>query len=196
MTQRSATISRNTRETRIELSLDLDGSGKADIATGVGFFDHMLELLATHSLFDLSIKAAGDTHVDDHHTVEDVGIALGQAIDQALGDRKGVTRFAEAAVPMDEALGRVTLDLSGRGYLVYRAALATEKTGRFDTELVEEFLRALATNARLTLHVESPWGANTHHVSESIFKALARALRMATRIDPDRAGVPSSKGVL
>jgi imidazoleglycerol-phosphate dehydratase len=196
MSERKASVQRKTKETTIDISCALDGSGKADIDTGVGFFDHMLELLAVHSLLDLTIRAVGDVKVDDHHTVEDVGIALGQCLDKALGDKKGLVRFADAALPMDEALARVALDISGRGCLVYNVQYPTEKTGQFDTGLVQEFLGALSANARLTLHVEVPYGTNSHHIAESIFKGLARALRIATRIDPERKGVPSSKGVL
>jgi len=194
---RQATIQRDTAETRIALRLDLDGSGQASVATGVGFLDHMLTLLARHSLIDLEIKADGDLHVDDHHTTEDVGIALGQALRQALGDKRGIARYADCLMPMDETLTRVALDISGRPFLVFRAAFPAAKIGTFDSELVREWFQAFAINAGVTLHVETLYGANGHHIAESCFKGLARVLRLAVAIDPaakDR--VPSTKGTL
>ncbi|MGE0233212.1 MAG: imidazoleglycerol-phosphate dehydratase HisB, partial [Flavobacteriaceae bacterium] len=174
-----------------------DGTGRADIATGVGFFDHMLEQVARHGLSDISVKASGDTHIDDHHTVEDVGIALGQAFDKALGDRRGIIRYASFDLPMDEAMTRVAVDVSGRPFLVWRTTFTAEKIGTFDTELVREWFNAFAQNARVTVHVETFYGANSHHIAESAFKALARALRAAVSIDPRAAdAIPSTKGTL
>ena len=194
---RTASITRATKETQIRLSVDLDGTGKALIATGVGFFDHMLDLLARHSRIDMEIEAKGDLHIDFHHTVEDVGIALGQAVKAALGDMRGVTRYASLHLPMDETLTRVALDISGRPFLVFRTEFAVAKIGEFDTELVREFFQAFAINAGLTLHVETLYGANAHHIAESCFKGLARALRAAVAIDPAAAGeIPSTKGSL
>jgi imidazoleglycerol-phosphate dehydratase len=194
---RRAEISRETAETKIRLSIDLDGEGRADIATGVGFFDHMLTLLARHSLIDMTVKAEGDLHVDFHHTVEDVGIALGQAFRQALGDKKGIVRYADCLMPMDETLTRVALDISGRPFLVFRTAFPTAKIGEFDSELVREWFQAFAINAGLTLHVETLYGDNSHHIAESCYKGLARVLRMAVSIDPRAANkVPSTKGTL
>ncbi|RTL98229.1 imidazoleglycerol-phosphate dehydratase HisB [Ancylobacter aquaticus] len=194
---RTASITRATKETQIRLSVDLDGTGKGTIATGVGFFDHMLDLLARHSRIDMEIEAKGDLHIDFHHTVEDVGIALGQAVKAALGDMRGVTRYASLAMPMDETLTRVALDISGRPFLVFRTEFAVAKIGEFDTELVREFFQAFAMNAGLTLHVETLYGANAHHIAESCFKGLARALRAAVAIDPAAAGeIPSTKGSL
>lgn len=194
---RTASISRKTAETDIAVSLTLDGTGKASIATGVGFFDHMLELFARHALFDLEVKAVGDTHIDDHHTVEDTGIALGQAFLKALGDKAGIARYADVHLPMDETLTRCAVDISGRPMLVFRTAFAREKIGSFDTELVREWFQAFATNAGLTLHVETLYGENAHHIAESCFKALARTLRKAVAVDPREAGrVPSTKGSL
>jgi imidazoleglycerol-phosphate dehydratase len=194
---RKASISRATRETDIEAAVDLDGSGRSAIATGIGFLDHMLDLLARHSRLDISVKAKGDLHIDQHHTTEDVGIALGQAVKQALGAMKGITRYADVHVPMDEALTRVALDISGRPFLVFRAQFIRDKVGAFDTELVQEWFQAFAINAGITLHVETLYGTNDHHIAESCFKGLARALRAAVAIDP-RAGdeVPSTKGQL
>jgi imidazoleglycerol-phosphate dehydratase len=194
---RSATIERDTAETRISLALDLDGTGKAEIATGIGFLDHMLTLLARHSLIDMRISAKGDLEVDDHHTAEDVGIALGQAFRQALGDKRGIVRYADCLMPMDETLTRVALDISGRPFLVFRTAFPTQKIGTFDSELVQEWFTAFAMNAGITLHVETLYGANSHHIAESCFKGLARVLRAAVALDPrakDR--VPSTKGTL
>ncbi|WP_421698988.1 imidazoleglycerol-phosphate dehydratase HisB [Ancylobacter sp.] len=194
---RTASITRATKETQIRLSVDLDGTGKATVATGVGFFDHMLDLLARHSRIDMEIEAKGDLHIDFHHTVEDVGIALGQAVKAALGDMRGVTRYASLHLPMDETLTRVALDISGRPFLVFRTEFAVAKIGEFDTELVREFFQAFAINAGLTLHVETLYGANAHHIAESCFKGLARALRAAVAIDPAAAGeIPSTKGSL
>jgi imidazoleglycerol-phosphate dehydratase len=194
---RQASIKRDTAETKIDLSLDLDGSGTAEIATGIGFLDHMLTLLARHALIDLKIKADGDLHVDDHHTAEDVGIALGQAFRQALGDKRGITRYADCLMPMDETLTRVALDISGRPFLVFRTAFPAPKIGTFDAELVREWFQAFAINAGVTLHVETLYGANGHHIAESCFKGLARALRQAVAIDAAaRDRVPSTKGTL
>lgn len=194
---RRADIKRNTAETRIRLMLDLDGTGRAEIATGIGFLDHMLTLLARHALIDLKVEADGDTHVDFHHTAEDVGIALGQAFRQAIGDKKGITRYASLDMPMDETLTRVALDISGRPFLVFRVAFPTPKVGDFDTELVREWFQAFAINAGVTLHVETLYGDNSHHIAESCFKGLARALRLAVEIDRRAADlVPSTKGTL
>ena len=194
---RSASVSRRTAETDVTLSIALDGTGKAEISTGVGFLDHMLELFARHGLFDLTVKVAGDLHVDQHHTTEDAGIALGQAILQALGDKKGITRYSDIHLPMDETLTRVAVDISGRSFLVFRTAFPTEKIGAFDTELVREFFQAFAVHAGLTLHVETLYGQNSHHIAESCFKGLARALRQAVAVDPKEEGrIPSTKGTL
>src|SRR3981189_3306094 len=194
---RSATIKRKTKETDIEVSVNLDGTGVSDIAPGIGFLDHMLDLLARHSRIDITVKAKGDLHIDHHHTTEDVGIALGQAVKQALGDMKGITRYADVHVPMDEALTRVSLDISGRPFLVFKAEFVRDKVGTFDTELVQEWFQAFAMNAGITLHVQVLYGTNDHHIAESCFKGLARALRAATAVDPRAAGeVPSTKGVL
>jgi imidazoleglycerol-phosphate dehydratase len=194
---RTASLSRKTRETDIAVEVTLDGSGKSEISTGVGFFDHMLDQIARHSLIDLKIQAKGDLHIDFHHTVEDVGIALGQAIRQALGDMKGITRYADVHLPMDETLTRVAMDISGRAFLVFRTEFHTPKIGEFDTQLVREFFQAFAMNAGLTLHVETLYGINDHHISESCFKGLARALRIAVSIDERQSGrVPSTKGTL
>jgi imidazoleglycerol-phosphate dehydratase len=195
--KRVAELARETKETQISVRVALDGTGQYDIATGVGFFDHMLEQLARHSLIDIALRAKGDLHIDAHHTVEDCGIALGQALAKALGERRGIRRYGAAELPMDETLSRVALDISGRPYLVWRVAFPVAKIGEMDTELFREFFQALAQNAGLTLHVESFYGANAHHIAESCFKALARALREAAEIDP-RAGdaIPSTKGQL
>lgn len=194
---RDARVERRTSETDIALTLALDGTGKATIATGVGFFDHMLDLLARHALFDLEVAAKGDTHIDDHHTVEDVGIALGQAFAKALGDKRGISRYATVHLPMDEALSRVSVDISGRAFLVFRVDFPTEKIGAFDTQLVREFFQAFASNAGITLHVETLYGDNSHHIAESCFKGLARALRAAAATDPREGDrVPSTKGSL
>jgi imidazoleglycerol-phosphate dehydratase len=194
---REASVSRRTAETDVAVAVALDGTGKAEIATGIGFLDHMLELLARHALIDLTIRVTGDLQVDQHHTTEDAGIALGQAVAQALGDKKGITRYADVHVPMDETLSRVALDISGRPFLVFRTAFPTEKVGAFDTELVREFFQAFAMNAGIALHVETLYGENSHHIAESCFKGLARALRHAVAVDPREAGrVPSTKGTL
>jgi imidazoleglycerol-phosphate dehydratase len=193
---RTATIDRRTAETEIELTLTLDGSGAGTRATGVGFFDHMLDLLARHGRLDLDVSARGDLQTGAHHTVEDVGICLGQALDQALGDRSGIYRYGQATVPMDEARATCVIDVSGRGLCTFEAALPPGAIGNFDHELTEEFLRAFATNAKLTLHLQIEAGTNAHHVIEAAFKALARALRSATAIDPHETGIPSTKGAL
>ncbi|HRE22102.1 MAG TPA: imidazoleglycerol-phosphate dehydratase HisB [Rhabdaerophilum sp.] len=194
---RRAEIRRETGETKIEVGIDLDGTGRADIATGVGFLDHMLHLLARHSMIDLLVRAEGDLHVDDHHTVEDVGIALGQAFAKALGDKKGITRYADCLMPMDETLSRLALDISGRAFLVFRVEFPTHKIGTFDTELVREWFQAFASNAGVTLHAECLYGLNSHHIAESLFKGLARVLRHATETDRRAADrVPSTKGTL
>lgn len=194
---RQASVKRSTSETSIALFLNLDGSGKAEIATGVGFLDHMLDLFARHALVDLTVKATGDTHIDDHHTVEDIGIALGEAVKQALGEKRGIARYADLHLPMDETLTRVAIDVSGRPFLVFRTAFEAQKIGTFDTELVREFFQAFAMNAGITLHVETLYGANAHHIAESCFKGLARALRQAIALDPREAGrIPSTKGSL
>lgn len=193
---RSATIERRTGETRISLTLDIDGSGETQIVTGVDFFDHMLTLLAKHALFDLRIEALGDIGVDAHHTVEDVGICLGQALAKALGDKKGITRYGSMLLPMDETLARVALDLSGRAFLAYRAAIPGEKCGSFDTCLGKEFMRAFAFNGGVTMHVDLIAAEDPHHALEAIFKGVGRALRAAVAPDPREKGIPSSKGVL
>jgi len=194
---RTATIKRKTKETEIEVSVNLDGTGVADIATGIGFFDHMLDLLARHSRIDLTVKAVGDLHIDYHHTTEDTGIALGQAVRQALGNMAGITRYAGVHMPMDETLSRVVIDISGRPFLVFKADFSRDKIGEFDTELVREWFQAFAMNAGVTLHVETLYGDNSHHIAESCFKGLARALRTAVAIDPKAAGeIPSTKGSL
>ena len=195
--KRKATIERKTKETDIRASVDLDGSGAADIATGIGFLDHMLEQLARHSLIDITLKAQGDLHIDFHHTAEDSGIVLGQAIAKALGDKTGITRYADVHLPMDETLTRVAVDVSGRPYLVWKVAFTRDKLGDFDTELFREWFQAFAQNAGITLHVENLSGENNHHIAETCYKGLARALRKAVEIDPRQAGrVPSTKGTL
>ncbi|MBA4269348.1 MAG: imidazoleglycerol-phosphate dehydratase HisB [Methylobacterium sp.] len=194
---RSGEVKRRTNETDIAVSLVLDGTGKAEISSGVGFFDHMLDLFARHSLMDLKVAVTGDTHVDDHHSVEDTGIALGEALRQALGDKKGIRRYADIHLPMDETLTRVAVDVSGRPFLVFRTRFEAQKIGTFDTELVREFFQAFAMNAGITLHVETLYGDNAHHIAESCFKGLARALRHALEVDPREGGrVPSTKGAL
>ncbi len=194
---RRAEISRHTNETRISVSVDLDGSGRFDVETGIGFLDHMLEQLSRHSLIDMTIRAEGDLHIDQHHTTEDVGIALGQALREALGERKGVTRYASIDLAMDETCTRAAVDVSGRPYLVWHVRFSRPKIGDFDTELFREFFHALATNAGLTLHVVNHYGENNHHIAETCFKAVARALRAAFEPDPRNAGaVPSTKGTL
>jgi len=194
---RKGAVARKTKETDVEVAIDLDGTGASSIATGIGFLDHMLDLLARHSRIDLHVKAKGDLHIDQHHTTEDVGIALGQALKQALGDMKGISRYADVHVPMDEALTRVAIDISGRPFLVFKVEFGRAKVGPFDTELVEEWFRAFATNAGVTLHVATLYGGNDHHIAESCFKGLARALRAAVAVDPRAADeVPSTKGRL
>jgi imidazoleglycerol-phosphate dehydratase len=194
---RVAEVERNTRETRIRGRVDLDGTGKAEIATGIGFLDHMLEQLAKHSLIDIALEAVGDLHVDFHHTTEDTGYVVGEGVAQALGDRAGITRYGHAMVPMDETLTRVSLDASNRPYLVWKVMFTRPKLGDMDTELFKEWFQAFAQSAGMTLHVENLYGENNHHIVESCFKGLARALRQAVEIDPRRQGaVPSTKGVL
>ena len=193
---RTATIDRRTNETKIELELNLDGTGKSDIQTGVGFFDHMLELFARHGAFDLNVKADGDLHVDQHHTVEDVGICLGQAIKQAIGDKKGIHRYGHFTLPMEETLVTTAIDISGRYFMVFGAEFPTQKIGDFDSELVEDFWQAVAANALCNFHVMVHHGRNSHHISEGIFKSAARSLRMAVELDPRMPGVPSTKGTL
>jgi len=194
---RKGLIKRATKETEVEVELDLDGRGSSSISTGIGFLDHMLELLARHSRMDLAVRAKGDLHVDHHHTTEDVGIAFGQAVKQALGDMKGITRYADVHMPMDETLTRVALDISGRPVLVFKSEFVRDKVGSFDTELVREWFQAFAMNSGLTLHVTTLYGSNDHHIAESCFKGLARALRAAVAIDPHAANeIPSTKGSL
>ena len=194
---RTSEISRKTAETDINLKLDIDGKGEGTISTGVGFLDHMLTLFARHGKFDLSVTCKGDTYVDDHHSTEDIGIVLGQAFRQALRDKKGIFRYGDIILPMDEALILVSVDVSGRGMLCYRANFKTEKIGTFDTELVEEFFIAFASNAGITLHIKQLDGRNSHHIAEGMFKAVARALRKAMDVDPSaKDAIPSTKGVL
>lgn len=194
---RTAKLDRTTNETQIAVSVALDGTGTREISTGVGFFDHMLDQLSRHSLIDMTVSANGDLHIDDHHTVEDVGIALGQAVRTALGDKKGIQRYGSSDLPMDGTLSRVALDVSGRPFLVWRVEFTAPKIGNFDTELVREFFQAFCMNAGITLHAENVYGDNNHHIAESLFKALARALRQAVEIDPRASNaVPSTKGVL
>jgi imidazoleglycerol-phosphate dehydratase len=194
--ERSAEIVRATGETEIRLRLGLDGAGRAEVATGVGFLDHMLELFARHGLFDLSVTCKGDVHVDDHHTTEDVGICLGQAVDRALGDKAGIRRYGHSVLPMDETLVTCAVDLGGRAYWAWDAPMPSAKIGTFDSELIADFWQAVAVQGRMNLHVLLHYGRNTHHISEAIFKGLARALRTATEIDPRCVGVPSTKGTL
>lgn len=193
---RAASIDRKTKETNVRLSLDLDGSGTSSIHTGVGFLDHMLDLLARHSLIDLSVEAEGDLQVDAHHTVEDVGIVLGQALEKALGDKRGIYRYGWAIVPMDESLAQVAIDLSGRPAFVFRVQFKSGSIGSFPVELIEEFFKAMCTNAKMNLHIAVPYGTNNHHISEAIFKATAKALRQAVSLDPRSDAVPSTKGSL
>jgi imidazoleglycerol-phosphate dehydratase len=194
---RTAQFARETKETSIEVRVDLDGTGKFDISTGVGFFDHMLEQLSRHSLIDMSVRAKGDLHVDDHHTVEDTAIALGQAIARALGERRGIMRYGSVDLAMDETLTKAAIDVSGRPFLVWNVAFSTPKLGTFDTELVKEFFQALAHNAAVTLHVSNHYGANNHHIAETCFKSVARVLRAAIEPDPRQAdAIPSTKGTL
>lgn len=197
MAQRTAAVQRDTLETRISVRLNLDGSGETSIATGVPFFDHMLDQVGRHGLIDLEVKADGDLHIDAHHTVEDIGIALGQALFEALADKHGIRRYGHAYVPLDEALARVVVDCSGRPGLVHKVDYRRARIGDFDTDLIHEFLQALVNHARLTLHVDSLRGRNAHHIAETVFKALGRALRMAVEADPRAAGqLPSTKGAL
>jgi imidazoleglycerol-phosphate dehydratase len=193
---RRAEIARKTRETNVRIVLNLDGTGQTDAETGVGFFDHMLDLLGRHSLIDLNIQAEGDLHVDAHHTVEDVGIVLGQALEKALGDKRGIQRYGWAIVPMDESLAQVAIDLSGRPAFVFKVSFPTATIGNFPVELVEEFFKALATNAKMNFHITVPYGTNNHHIAEAIFKATAKALRQAVSLDPRDSEVPSTKGSL
>lgn len=193
---RTAEIVRETRETQIRMALDLDGTGKRDISTSIPFMDHMLEIFARHSLIDLTVKATGDREVDDHHLVEDLGIVLGDCIDKALGDRRGIRRYGFFVLPMDEALSRVALDISGRPYLVYSIKNDRDFIGTFDIRLVEEFFRSVSTQVKMNLHILNEYGDENHHIVESVFKAFARAMRMAVELDPRDTGIPSSKGVL
>jgi len=194
---RKASISRKTAETEIEVEIDLDGTGRYDNQTGIGFFDHMLDQLSRHSLIDMNVRTKGDLHIDDHHSVEDTGIALGQALVQALGDKTGINRYGECHLAMDDAQVRCALDLSGRPYLICNLDLPTPKIGSFDTELVREFFQALATHGGITLHIDRLHGFNGHHIAEAAFKAVARALRMAVETDPRKAdAIPSTKGAL
>lgn len=193
---RSAEIQRNTNETKIGLSLEIDGDGSRRISTGIGFFDHMLDLFAKHGLFDLDLNVSGDLHVDEHHTVEDVGIVLGEALAQAVGDKAGINRYATQFVPMDEALAFVSVDFSGRAYLQYSVDCPDQLVGGISSQIFEEFFRAFATAAKLTLHIGVMYGSNTHHMIEAVFKAVARAIRFALEDDPRNSGIPSTKGVL
>ncbi|HZV53573.1 MAG TPA: imidazoleglycerol-phosphate dehydratase HisB [Rhodocyclaceae bacterium] len=193
---RSAEVQRNTLETRIRVKLDLDGSGSSKLATGVGFFDHMLDQIARHGMIDLEVEATGDLHIDAHHTVEDVGITLGQALARAVGDKKGVRRYGHAYVPLDEALSRVVVDLSGRPGLVFEVPFVRGTVGEFDVDLVREFFQGLVNHAAMTVHIDALRGDNAHHQAETVFKAFGRALRMAVEADPRAVGVPSTKGSL
>jgi imidazoleglycerol-phosphate dehydratase len=194
---RKASVARKTKETEISVSVDLDGSGKSEIATGIGFLDHMLEQLSRHSLIDLTVKAKGDLHIDFHHTTEDTGIAIGEAVSKALGERKGINRYGDAVIPMDETLTRVALDASNRPYLIWKVNFTKPKLGEMDTELFKEWFQAFAQNAGLTLHIENLYGENNHHIVESCYKGVARALRAAVEIDPRKSdAIPSTKGVL
>jgi imidazoleglycerol-phosphate dehydratase len=193
---RTAALSRQTKETKVSVSLDLDGAGNAEVETGVGFFNHMLDLLSRHSLIDMGIHAEGDLDVDSHHTVEDVGIVLGQALEKALADKRGIYRYGWAIVPMDESLAQVAIDLSGRPAFVFKVKFKGSRIGDFDVELVPEFFKALANSAKMNLHIAVPYGGNNHHIAEAIFKATAKAIRQAVSIDPRNAGVPSTKGSL
>ncbi len=194
---RRASVARKTKETEISVSVDLDGSGKSEIETGIGFLDHMLEQLSRHSLIDLTVKAKGDLHIDFHHTTEDTGIAIGEAVSKALGERKGINRYGDAVIPMDETLTRVALDASNRPYLIWKVNFTKPKLGEMDTELFKEWFQAFAQNAGLTLHIENLYGENNHHIVESCYKGLARALRAAVEIDPRKSdAIPSTKGVL
>ncbi len=195
--KRQATISRNTKETEITATVDLDGTGAFDVSTGIGFLDHMLEQLARHSMIDITLKAKGDLHIDFHHTAEDSGIVLGQAFAKALGDKKGISRYADVHLPMDETLTRVAVDISGRPYLIWQVEFSKPKIGEMDTELFREWFQAFAQNAGITLHIANLYGENNHHIAETCYKGLARALRAACELDPRQAGrVPSTKGTL
>ena len=196
MKQRKSQIARKTTETDIDLSLNIDGEGESNISTGVGFFDHMLDLFAKHANFDLTIKATGDLHIDGHHTVEDVGICLGQALKESLSDKKGINRFANVSLPMQETLANIAIDLSGRVSFVYNVQFNVSTVGKFDVELIEEFLEALTSNAGFNLHVNVPYGNNSHHIAEAIFKGLAKALGKAVMISSKTKNVPSTKGIL
>jgi len=196
MNGRTATITRNTSETNVSVILNLDGTGVSNIQTGVQFLDHMLTLFAKHGIFDLDVSCKGDLGVDAHHSVEDIGICLGLALEKALGDKKGIVRFAHSYFPMDETLVRVAVDLSGRPFLVYNLSVERERVGELDSDLIEEFWKAVITHARLNLHIELLYGRNTHHIFESVFKAAGRALELATRMDPRVQGIPSTKGVI
>ncbi|GAA4764432.1 imidazoleglycerol-phosphate dehydratase HisB [Stakelama sediminis] len=194
---RTATLSRKTAETSIDVTVNLDGTGTYQVSTGIGFFDHMLEQLSRHSLIDLDVKTVGDLHIDQHHTVEDTGIAIGEAIAKALGDKRGIRRYGEAMSVMDETLTRVALDISGRPWLVWKTEFSQKRLGEMDTEMFEHFFHSFAQNAGITLHIETLYGSNNHHIAESAFKGLARALRTATEIDPRKAdAIPSTKGTL
>jgi imidazoleglycerol-phosphate dehydratase len=194
---RTATITRSTAETAIDVTVTLDGTGVYDVSTGVGFFDHMLEQLSRHSLIDLTVRTKGDLHIDEHHTVEDTGIAIGQAFAQALGDKRGITRYGDALSPMDETLTRVALDISGRPWLVWRGGFSQSRLGGMDTEMFEHFFHSFAQAAGITLHIETLYGTNNHHIAEAAFKGVARALRTAIEIDPRKAdAIPSTKGIL
>ncbi|MGN6279564.1 MAG: imidazoleglycerol-phosphate dehydratase HisB [Sphingomonas sp.] len=194
---RTATIARHTSETKIDVTVDLDGSGTYDVSTGIGFFDHMLEQLSRHSLIDLHVHTEGDLHIDQHHTVEDTGLAIGEAVAKALGDKRGIRRYAEALSPMDETLTRVAIDISGRPFLVWKTEFSQKRLGEMDTEMFEHFFHSFAQTAGVTLHIETLYGQNNHHIAESAFKGLARALRQAVEVDPRKAdAIPSTKGVL
>ena len=196
MAKRTGKVERKTKETQISLELGLDGSGRYEIDTGIGFFDHMMSHLARHGLLDLTIKATGDLHVDAHHTVEDIGICLGQALDEALGDKRGIKRFGSAQVPMEDSLAQVAIDLCGRPSCVYKAEYTGEKIGDFDVELVAEFMRSLSNTAKMNLHINVPYGSNNHHIAEAIFKGLGRAVAEAVAIDQRQGDIPSTKGTL
>ena len=194
---RTATISRRTSETSIDVTVDLDGTGRYDVSTGIGFFDHMLEQLSRHGLINLTVKTVGDLHIDQHHTVEDTGLAIGECVAKALGEKRGIRRYADALSPMDETLTRVALDISGRPYLVWKTAFSQKRLGEMDTEMFEHFFHSFAQTAGITLHIETLYGSNNHHIAEAAFKGLARALREAVEIDPRKAdAIPSTKGVL
>ncbi len=193
---RVASIERNTRETQIKLRINLDGTGKSELNTPIPFFNHMLEQICRHGLVDISIEAKGDTDIDDHHTVEDIGICLGEVLREAIGDKSGITRYGHAYVPLDESLSRVVLDLSGRPELEYHVTFPKEHTGTFDVDLFKEFFQAVVNHSRMSLHIDNLRGSNNHHIAETVFKAFGRALRMAVEADPRQAGIPSTKGTL